>query len=71
MVNVETLACCGLLLLSLGLCVHSVPITADRTKENVPDETLEPPQSAVSQPQTVRANSGYCLTNRAVQTQTC
>ncbi|XP_070686567.1 nucleobindin-2b isoform X2 [Pempheris klunzingeri] len=40
------MAHCGLVLLSLWLCVQSVPISLDKTKEKPPEEELEPPQSA-------------------------
>ena len=42
------MAHCGLVLLSLWLCIQSVPIGVDKTKDK-PQEELEPPQSAVSQ----------------------
>lgn len=47
MVRGKALAHCGLVLLSLWLCIQSVPISVDKTKE-IPHEELEPPQSAVS-----------------------
>ncbi|XP_041794644.1 nucleobindin-2-like isoform X1 [Chelmon rostratus] len=45
MVRGKALAHCGLFLLSLWLCIQSVPISVDKTKEK-PQEELEPPQSA-------------------------
>ncbi|KAE8296763.1 Nucleobindin-2 DNA-binding protein NEFA Prepronesfatin Nesfatin-1 Precursor [Larimichthys crocea] len=45
MVRGKALAHCGLVLLSLWLCIQSVPISVDKTKE-IPHEELEPPQSA-------------------------
>ncbi|XP_039989593.1 nucleobindin-2-like [Xiphias gladius] len=45
MVRGKALARCGLVLLSLWLCIQSVPISVDKTKEK-PHEELEPPQSA-------------------------
>ncbi|XP_070762762.1 nucleobindin-2-like [Enoplosus armatus] len=45
MVRGKALAHCGLVLLSLWLCIQSVPISVDKTKEK-PQEELEPPQSA-------------------------
>ncbi|XP_070827441.1 nucleobindin-2-like isoform X1 [Chaetodon trifascialis] len=45
MVRGKALAQCGLVLLSLWLCIQSVPISVDKTKEK-PQEELEPPQSA-------------------------
>lgn len=40
------MAHCGLVLLSLWLCIQSVPISVDMTKEKHQEEELEPPQSA-------------------------
>ena len=48
MVRGKAMAHCGLVLLSLWLCIQSVPIGVDKTKDK-PQEELEPPQSAVSQ----------------------
>uniref|UniRef100_A0A671XZY0 Nucleobindin 2 n=1 Tax=Sparus aurata TaxID=8175 RepID=A0A671XZY0_SPAAU len=45
MVRGKAMAHCGLVLLSLWLCVQSVPIGVDNTKDK-PQEELEPPQSA-------------------------
>ncbi|XP_051238191.1 nucleobindin-2 [Dicentrarchus labrax] len=45
MVRGKTLAHCGLVLLSLWVCIQSVPISVDKTKEK-PQEELQPPQSA-------------------------
>ncbi|KAM7415088.1 hypothetical protein PAMA_019763 [Pampus argenteus] len=42
----EALVPCGLLLLSLWLCIQSVPISVDKTKEKPREEELGPPQSA-------------------------
>lgn len=39
------MARCGLVLLSLWLCIQSVPISVDKTKEKPKEEELEPPQS--------------------------
>ncbi|XP_056138611.1 nucleobindin-2-like isoform X1 [Lampris incognitus] len=36
---------CGLVLLSLWLCIQSVPISVDNTKVTPPEQKLEPPQS--------------------------
>lgn len=47
MMKNKALARCGLVLLSLWLCIQSVPISVDKTKEK-PQEELEPPHSAVS-----------------------
>ncbi|XP_040894877.1 nucleobindin-2b isoform X2 [Toxotes jaculatrix] len=46
MVRGKALARCGLVLLSLWLCIQSVPINVDKTKEKPHEEELEPPQSA-------------------------
>lgn len=55
------MAHCGLVLLSLWLCVQSVPIAVDKTKDK-PQEELEPPQSAVSQMDSVGTGiQGYCM----------
>lgn len=40
------MAHCGLLLLSLWLCIQSVPISVDKTNEKSQEEDLGPPQSA-------------------------
>lgn len=48
MVRGRAVAHCGLVLLSLWLCIQSVPISVDKTKEKPKKEELEPPQSAVS-----------------------
>lgn len=40
------MARCGLVLLSLWLCVQSVPISVDKAKEKPEEEDLGPPQSA-------------------------
>lgn len=45
MVRGKAMAHCGLVLLSLWLCIQSVPISVDKTKDK-PQEELEPPQSA-------------------------
>ncbi|XP_067349328.1 nucleobindin-2-like isoform X2 [Channa argus] len=42
----KALAHFGLVLLSLWLCIQSVPISVDKTKEKHQEEELEPPQSA-------------------------
>lgn len=60
MVRGKAMAHCGLVLLSLWLCVQSVPIGVDNTKDK-PQEELEPPQSAVSQMDSVGTGiQGYC-----------
>ncbi|XP_020492125.1 nucleobindin-2 [Labrus bergylta] len=46
MVRGRALAHCGLVLLSLWLCIQSVPISVDKTNEKPQKEELEPPQSA-------------------------
>ncbi|XP_040019322.1 nucleobindin-2 [Gasterosteus aculeatus] len=46
MVVRRAMAPCGLVLLSLWLCIQSVPISMDKTKEEPLKEELEPPQSA-------------------------
>ncbi|XP_074489914.1 nucleobindin-2-like [Sebastes fasciatus] len=46
MVRGKAMAQCGLVLLSLWLCIQSVPINVDKTKEKPQEEELEPPQSA-------------------------
>uniref|UniRef100_UPI0037E80F4C nucleobindin-2-like n=1 Tax=Semicossyphus pulcher TaxID=241346 RepID=UPI0037E80F4C len=46
MVRGNALAHCGLILLSLWLCIQSVPISVDKTKENPQKEELGPPESA-------------------------
>ena len=48
MVSSKAFARCGLVLLSLWLCIQSVPISVDKSKEKPDAEELEPPQSAVS-----------------------
>ncbi|XP_054898435.1 nucleobindin-2-like isoform X2 [Poeciliopsis prolifica] len=45
MVRSRTLAHCGLVLLSLWLCIHSVPISVEKAKDKPEVEQLEPPQS--------------------------
>lgn len=45
----KALVHCGLVLLSLWLCIQSVPIGVDQNQEKPPEEQLESPQSAVSQ----------------------
>ncbi|KAM3609073.1 uncharacterized protein V6R79_009402 [Siganus canaliculatus] len=45
MLRGRALAHCGLVLLSLWLCIQSVPISVDKTTEK-PEEELDPPQSA-------------------------
>uniref|UniRef100_A0A3Q0TAJ9 Nucleobindin 2 n=1 Tax=Amphilophus citrinellus TaxID=61819 RepID=A0A3Q0TAJ9_AMPCI len=45
MVRSKALARCGLVLLSLWLCIQSVPISVDKTKEKPKEEELEPPES--------------------------
>lgn len=49
MVRSKALARCGLVLLSLWLCIHSVPISVEKAKDKPEVEQLEPPESAVSQ----------------------
>ncbi|XP_015239972.1 PREDICTED: nucleobindin-2 [Cyprinodon variegatus] len=46
MVSSKALARCGLVLLSLWLCIHSVPISVEKAKDKPEVEELEPPQSA-------------------------
>uniref|UniRef100_A0A3P9NCS8 Nucleobindin 2 n=1 Tax=Poecilia reticulata TaxID=8081 RepID=A0A3P9NCS8_POERE len=46
MVRRRALARCGLVLLSLWLCIHSVPISVEKAKDKPEVEQLEPPQSA-------------------------
>ncbi|XP_037306362.2 nucleobindin-2-like [Pungitius pungitius] len=46
MVVRRVMAPCGLVLLSLWLCVQSVPISKDKTKEQPLKEEMEPPRSA-------------------------
>ncbi|XP_043981223.1 nucleobindin-2-like [Gambusia affinis] len=46
MVRRRALAHCGLVLLSLWLCIHSVPISVEKAKDKPEVEQLEPPQSA-------------------------
>ncbi|XP_019934773.2 nucleobindin-2 isoform X1 [Paralichthys olivaceus] len=46
MVSSKAFARCVLVLLSLWLCIQSVPISVDKTKEKHDAEQLEPPQSA-------------------------
>ncbi|XP_006782451.1 nucleobindin-2-like [Neolamprologus brichardi] len=46
MVRSKALARCGLVLLSLWLCIQSVPISVDKTKEKAKEEELGPPESA-------------------------
>ncbi|MEQ2235447.1 hypothetical protein ILYODFUR_002433 [Ilyodon furcidens] len=46
MVRTKALARCGLVLLSLWLCIHSVPISVEKAKDKPEVEELEPPQSA-------------------------
>ncbi|KAF3855192.1 hypothetical protein F7725_023247 [Dissostichus mawsoni] len=46
MVRGNSLVHCGLVLLSLWLCIQSMPINVDRSKEKPPVQELEPPQSA-------------------------
>ncbi|XP_034089202.1 nucleobindin-2-like isoform X1 [Gymnodraco acuticeps] len=46
MVRGNSLVHCGLVLLSLWLCIQSVPINVDRSKEKPPVQELQPPQSA-------------------------
>lgn len=48
MVRCKALAHCGLVLLSLWLCIQSVPISVDKTKVKPQEEELGPPESAVS-----------------------
>uniref|UniRef100_A0A3Q1GDB7 Nucleobindin 2 n=1 Tax=Acanthochromis polyacanthus TaxID=80966 RepID=A0A3Q1GDB7_9TELE len=50
MVRSKALARCGLVLLSLWLCIQSVPISVEKAKEKPKEEDLGPPQSAVSSP---------------------
>uniref|UniRef100_A0A3Q2E7I9 Nucleobindin 2 n=1 Tax=Cyprinodon variegatus TaxID=28743 RepID=A0A3Q2E7I9_CYPVA len=45
MVSSKALARCGLVLLSLWLCIHSVPISVEKAKDKPEVEELEPPQS--------------------------
>ncbi|XP_068170060.1 nucleobindin-2-like [Antennarius striatus] len=47
MVRHKALAHCGLVLFSLGLCVQTVPISVDKTKDK-PPEDLDSPQTAYS-----------------------
>ena len=49
MVRAKALVHCGLVLLSLWLCIQSVPISVDKTKGKPQEEDLRAPQSAVSQ----------------------
>lgn len=46
MVKSKALARRGLVLLSLWLCIHSVPISVEKAKDKPEVEELEPPQSA-------------------------
>lgn len=46
MVRGKALVHCGLVLLSLWLCIQSVPISVDKTKAKPQEEELGPPQSA-------------------------
>lgn len=46
MLKSKALAHCVLVLLSLWLCIQSVPISVDKTKEKPQEEELPPPQSA-------------------------
>ncbi|XP_044213145.1 nucleobindin-2-like [Thunnus albacares] len=46
MLKSKALARCGLVLLSLWLCIQSVPINVDKTKEKPEEEELAAPQSA-------------------------
>ncbi|KAM8892908.1 nucleobindin-2-like [Spinachia spinachia] len=46
MVALRSVAPCGLVLLSLWLCIQAVPISMDKSKEEPVREDLEPPQSA-------------------------
>ncbi|XP_018541204.1 nucleobindin-2 [Lates calcarifer] len=46
MVRGRALARCGLVLLSLWLCIQSVPISVDKTKDKPEEEELGPPESA-------------------------
>uniref|UniRef100_A0A3P8STX8 Nucleobindin 2 n=1 Tax=Amphiprion percula TaxID=161767 RepID=A0A3P8STX8_AMPPE len=46
MVRSKALARCGLVLLSLWLCIQSVPISVEKAKEKPKEEDLGPPQSA-------------------------
>ncbi|XP_031713806.1 nucleobindin-2 [Anarrhichthys ocellatus] len=46
MASGRAVAHCGLVLLSLWLCIQSVPISVDKTKEKPQEDKLEPPQSA-------------------------
>ncbi|XP_023144042.1 nucleobindin-2-like [Amphiprion ocellaris] len=46
MVRRKALARCGLVLLSLWLCIQSVPISVEKAKEKPKEEDLGPPQSA-------------------------
>ncbi|XP_041650735.1 nucleobindin-2-like [Cheilinus undulatus] len=45
MVRGKALAHCGLVLLSLWLCIQSVPINVDKTSEKAQKEDLDPPES--------------------------
>ncbi|XP_056273443.1 nucleobindin-2-like [Pseudoliparis swirei] len=45
MVKCRAVAQCGLFLLSVWLCIQSVPIGVDKTKEEPPKEELMPPDS--------------------------
>ncbi|XP_069019569.1 nucleobindin-2-like [Embiotoca jacksoni] len=46
MMRSKAFARCGLVLLSLWLCIQSVPISVDKAKEKPKEEELEPSQSA-------------------------
>uniref|UniRef100_A0A3Q2ZWI1 Nucleobindin 2 n=1 Tax=Kryptolebias marmoratus TaxID=37003 RepID=A0A3Q2ZWI1_KRYMA len=46
MVRSKALARCGLVLLSLWLCIHSVPIGVEKAKEKPEADTLDAPKSA-------------------------
>ncbi|XP_037539195.1 nucleobindin-2b [Nematolebias whitei] len=46
MVRSKALAHCGLVLLSLWLCIHSVPIGVEKAKDKPEADKLDPPKSA-------------------------
>ncbi len=60
MVRGKAMTLCGLVLLSLWLCIQSVPISVDKTKEKPQQQELEPPQSAVSQMDSVKLRDTSC-----------
>lgn len=60
MVKGKAMAHCGLILLSLWLCIQSVPISVDKTKEKPQQQELDPPQSAVSHMDSVMYRDTSC-----------